>query len=229
MNKLSLKSLAILGGVLLICGGLYSTREGWSPWGEGATGASVAADPNARSVGASAVPDLQAASSVRGTDTFVVRSHYELQGVMGGAGPDASGLALIAVDGAPARTVRVGEVVGDGLVLLGMSPRGALLGLPGGPPLLVLEVGVPSATQPAQLAGQSTPAGSTAGSVLPIGSASPMPALAYDASGAPLVGAVMTQALPLPAADRVTGNRNPPQAVPHPGRHQRLQSVKPAP
>jgi hypothetical protein len=229
MNKISFKSLAILGGVVLICGGLYSTREAWSPWAEGAPGASVATDPNARIGGTSAVPDIQAASSVGGTTALVLRSRYELQGVMGGAGPDASGLALIAVDGAPARTVRVGELVGDGLVLLGMSPGGALLGLPGGPPLLVLEVGIPSAAQPAQLAGQITAAGSAAGSEFPTGSASPTPAVAYDASGAPLVGAVMTQALPVLAADRVTGNQNPPQAVPHPGRHQRLQSVKPAP
>ena len=229
MNNISGKSLSILGGVVLICGGLYASREWWSPWTEVAPRTSVVADPAARIAGASG-PDIPAASAPTAANRLVLRSRYELQGVMGGSGADATGLALIAVDGSLARIVRVGEAVGDGLVLLGLSPASAFLGLPGGPPVLVLAVGMPSTpTEPSQLVGQSAPAGSAIGSVPTIGTASPAPAVAYDASGAPIAGSVITQALPLVAADRVTVITTTPQEVPHPGRHQRLQSAKPTP
>jgi hypothetical protein len=152
---------------------------------------------------------------------------------MGGAGADASGLALIAVDGGPARTVHVGEAVGDGLVLLGLGAGNARLGLAGGPPVLVLEVGVPTAaTGLPQVAGQNAPAGSTGGPM----AGSPGAAVAYGANGAPPPGSVMTQALPvltqaLPvvAPNRAAAARRPPPDLAHPGRHQRLQGVKAEP
>jgi hypothetical protein len=232
MNKISFKSLLILGGAVLIVGGLYASRERWSPWAEGASSTSVVADPAPRITGASG-SGIPADSAPTAANALVLRSRYELQGVVGGAGADASGLALIAVDGSPARTVHVGEAVGDGLVLLGLGAGNARLGLPGGPPVLVLEVGVPSApTGLPQLAGQNAPAGSTGGLI----AGSPTAAVAYGANGAPLPGSVMTQALPvmtqaLPvvAADRAAASRRPPPDLAHPGRHQRLQSVKPAP
>jgi hypothetical protein len=232
MNKISGKSLAIFGSVVLISGGLYASREWWSPWAEVGPSTSVVPDPAARIMGASG-PDIPAASAPTAANALVLRSRYELQGVMGGAGADASGLALIAVDGSLARTVHVGEAVGDGLVLLGLGAGNARLGLPGGPPVLVLEVGVPAASAGGpQPAGQNAPAGSAGGPI----AGSPAAAVAYGANGAPLSGSVMTQALPvmtqaLPvvAADRAAVNRRPAQDLAHPGRHQRLQSVKTAP
>ncbi len=240
MNNISFKSLGILGAVVLIGGTVYASRQWWSPWAEGDSSTPAVADPASRTAGASATPDVQAGSVPPVANAVVLRSRYELQGVMGVAGADASGLALIAVDGSPARPVHVGEVVGDGLVLLGLGAGKARLGLPGGPTMLVLEVGVPSApTAVPQLAGQSVPAGSNGGPM----AASPAAPVAYDATGEPLpvsgmtqvqpamtqAPPMMTQALPVVAADRVAATRRPATDVLHPGRHQRLQSVKPAP
>ena len=240
MNNISFKSLGILGAVVLIGGGLYAYREWWSPWAEGDSSSPAVADPASRATGASFIPDVRAPSASPAANALVLRSRYELQGVMGVAGADASGLALISVNGSPARTVRVGEAVGDGLVLLGLGAGNARLGFPGGPPVLVLEVGVPSATTGVpQLAGQNMPAGSNGGPMV----ASPAAPVAYDATGEPIPVSgmtqvlpamtqalpVMTQALPVVAADRVAATRRPAPDVLHPGRHQRLQSVKPAP
>jgi general secretion pathway protein C len=52
----------------------------------------------------------------------------------------AAGLALIAIDDKPARPVRVGGNVGDGLVLLGVHRRGASLGPQDGAPTVSLEL-----------------------------------------------------------------------------------------
>ncbi len=55
-----------------------------------------------------------------------VPSRFVLQGVL--AGRQSGGAALIAVDGKPARPVRVGAVVEEGLVLQSVQGRKALLG-----------------------------------------------------------------------------------------------------
>lgn len=52
----------------------------------------------------------------------------------------AAGLALIAIDGKPARPVRVGSNVDEGLVLLGVHRRGASLGPQDGAPTVTLEL-----------------------------------------------------------------------------------------
>ena len=54
-----------------------------------------------------------------------VPSRYALQGVL--AGRQSGGAALIAVDGKPARPVRVGAAVEEGLVLQSVQGRKALL------------------------------------------------------------------------------------------------------
>jgi general secretion pathway protein C len=68
-----------------------------------------------------------------------VPSRYALQGVL--AGRQSGGAALIAVDGKPARPVRVGAVVEEGLVLQSVQGRKALLGADRqGPATVTLEM-----------------------------------------------------------------------------------------
>jgi general secretion pathway protein C len=68
-------------------------------------------------------------------------SRFKLLGV---AAPresnDNVGLALIAVDGKPARGIRVGAVVDGDLVLQSVHPRGAAVGAQGAAPSLTLEL-----------------------------------------------------------------------------------------
>jgi len=66
-------------------------------------------------------------------------SRFNLVGVV--ARPSRSGIALISVDGKPAKPFRVGSAVEEGLVLQAVEGRRALLG-PGrnGPPAVTLEL-----------------------------------------------------------------------------------------
>jgi len=68
-------------------------------------------------------------------------SRFKLLGV---AAPrdsaDKIGLALIAVDGKPARGFKVGAVVDGDMVLQSVHPRGASVGAPGAAPSLTLEL-----------------------------------------------------------------------------------------
>ena len=97
-------------------------------------GAPVAADPAAvaRLLGATNGP-LAAAP------VAAVASRFTLVGVL--AGRQNGGAALIAVDGKPARPVRVGGTLEEGLVLQSLSGRKALLGADrGGPTTVTLEI-----------------------------------------------------------------------------------------
>lgn len=76
-------------------------------------------------------------------------SRFQLLGVAAGA-QSGGGAAVIAVDGKPGRPYRVGAPVEEGLVLLSVHGRQALLGPAGGPPQLTLEL--PPLPQPAQSA-----------------------------------------------------------------------------
>ncbi len=60
------------------------------------------------------------------TPSVAVASRYKLIGVI--AQGQQSGSALIAIDGKPAKPYRVGEVVGDDVVLLSVRAQGATLG-----------------------------------------------------------------------------------------------------
>lgn len=102
-----------------------------------------------RSADASAAPSAEPSAS----------SRYRLLGVVApreGSGSGAA-VALIAIEGKPARPLRVGARVDDDLVLLSVHRRGAGLGPSGGEPTVKLELperpppstGVPGATSPA--------------------------------------------------------------------------------
>ncbi len=58
--------------------------------------------------------------------TLIEASRLALLGVI--AGPNGQGSALIALDGQAPKPFRVGQAVGDGLVLQSLGPRRALLG-----------------------------------------------------------------------------------------------------
>ena len=67
-----------------------------------------------------------------------VESRFKLVGVVAPRAGQSSGLALISVDGKPARTVGVGREVEPGLRLLAVSQRQADLGAGGSAPRLAL-------------------------------------------------------------------------------------------
>jgi general secretion pathway protein C len=74
-------------------------------------------------------------------------ARFALVGVVTPRSPQAAreGVALIAVDGKPARAFRVGAAVGDGHVLRGVSARGATLGPQDGSANIALSVAAPPA------------------------------------------------------------------------------------
>jgi general secretion pathway protein C len=68
-------------------------------------------------------------------------SRFKLLGVAAPRdGGDSAGLALIAVDGKPARGFKVGTVIDGELVLQSVHPRGAALGTKGAAPAVSLEL-----------------------------------------------------------------------------------------
>lgn len=80
-------------------------------------------------------------------------SRYQLTGVLASITAGGPGIALIAVDGAAARPVRVGAPVDGDLVLKNVSQGGAALGPANGPATVELEVNyAANPTSPVQLA-----------------------------------------------------------------------------
>lgn len=78
-----------------------------------------------------------------------VSSRFALVGVLSGR-QSGGGAALIAIDGKPAKTFRVGAVVDEGLVLQALQPRQAQLGASmGGPTTVTLAISL----SPAQSTG----------------------------------------------------------------------------
>lgn len=132
-----------------------------------------------RSANASAAPPAESP----------VSSRYRLLGVVApreGSG-SAAAVALIAIEGKPARPLRVGARVDDDLVLLSVDRRGAGLGPSGGEPTVKLELPErppPATGVPAPTLGPASPAAQPA--VVP-----PMPP-----SLPPAVEPVAPQAVP---------------------------------
>lgn len=87
-----------------------------------------------------AAPVAAASSAVAGTDAS---ARFRLVGIMAPKRADPGnpyGLALIAVDGKPARAFRVGSTLDDGLVLQSVSLRTAAIGPAEGERSLLLEL-----------------------------------------------------------------------------------------
>ena len=77
---------------------------------------------------------------------------FQLVGVIAPPGATQGGYALIALDGQPARTWRVGTTVDGNTALLSVSKRGAEFGPPGGPTAFALQLPEPAAAETGTLA-----------------------------------------------------------------------------
>ncbi len=90
----------------------------------------------------------------------VADARFQLIGVVSprGGGADSQGLALIAVDGKPAKAYRVGSVVDGQTVLQSVRARGAALGPRGGAAQVALDIAPPAAAAAGVLPDPSVPA-----------------------------------------------------------------------
>jgi hypothetical protein len=204
----------LVAGVMLACAGAYLA----SAWRFEPTG-----DPRDPPLAAAPVDSPEGASpAARLPASAVLGSRYQLQGVVAeSAAEGAGGVALIAVDGAVARALRVGDAVSSDFVLLAVSPAGAILGAPHGPPMVVLEVtpGASVAKPPPE--GIATVAAAVA----------PMPAAAPASSDLQMAAPSTEPTVALPAIDLAIDT--PPRAAtpqmgrPQPGRRLRLHHQTP--
>ena len=115
------------------------------------------ADPEPILAGsAPAAGSVASALQIAVTREHATASRYQLSGVVASVTAGGPGIALIAVDGAAARPVRVGAPVDGDLLLRDVSQGGALLGPLDGPATVKLEVNDgASPTSPVQLASAS--------------------------------------------------------------------------
>ena len=97
----------------------------------------------ARLLGADLPPSPTAA-----TVPVAESSRFKLIGVVAPRSAWAAnqGIALIAVDGRPARAYKVGAALDVGQVLLEVRPRGASIGAPGGAAAVALDLPAPAST-----------------------------------------------------------------------------------
>jgi general secretion pathway protein C len=134
--------LALPVATMLVWGAVAFSAVTWGlRWS--ATGAA----PSNASMAVQALPEVDVSAAARSLGAAAVQtaaaptqaSRFHLQGVMSG-GPNA-GAALIAVDGKPAKPLRVGALVADGMVLQSAEARRVTLGASmDAPPTLVLEL-----------------------------------------------------------------------------------------
>ena len=109
-------------------------------------------------------------------------SRFKLLGVAAPRqGGDRIGLALIAVDGKPARSYAVGAAVDGELVLQSVHARGARLGASGAMPQVTLDL--PALPLPAT--GNLPPAAGSAGALAPLGAVAPPQVVAPPVVTAP--------------------------------------------
>ena len=113
--------------------------------------ATAAPEPGADAPAAMATATSEAAADAR----------FILIGVLSPRAPQAAreGVALIAVDGKPARAFRVGTVVDGQNVLQSVHARGADLGPRNGPSLIALKIAPPAPAATGQLPSVAQPSG----------------------------------------------------------------------
>ncbi|HVK33447.1 MAG TPA: type II secretion system protein N [Burkholderiaceae bacterium] len=140
-------------------------------------------------------PPQQANAAALPTEPALA-SRFKLLGVAAPRqGGDQVGLALIAVDGKPARGYPVGATIDGSMVLQSVHPRGAALGAPGAPAQVTLELPpLPVATPSAR-----PPGASPAPSALPnTGAQPPGAGPAGTVGAAPPLGASPAPPPPMP-------------------------------
>lgn len=134
-------------------------------------------------------------------------SRYQLSGVLASTTAGGPGIALIAVDGAAARAVRVGAPVDGDLMLKDVSQGGAALGPASGPATVMLEVNYGAKpTSPVELASAWRTPASFGAQASPLVDADPpsQPTLVAAYSHRPLRSPVAMQSMALTAGDLVT-------------------------
>lgn len=187
---------------------LFSTGPGLPPQTQVATTGGGLRGDLTRLLGAEALPAVVTADA----PAPVADARFSLLGVVSprSAAAAREGVALIAVDGKPARAYRVGAVVEGSHVLKAVSARGATLGLRDGPGLLTLDL--PPLPPPAT--GQLPPASSQDGAAPAAGV--PPPALPMPGRRPPPLGVTLPPP-PQPQASSLEQARAPqpvtPQAV----------------
>lgn len=101
------------------------------------------------------------AATATATSEAAADARFILVGVLSPRAPQAAreGVALIAVDGKPARAFRVGTVVDGQNVLQSVHARGADLGPRNGPSLIALKIAPPAPAATGQLPSVAQPSG----------------------------------------------------------------------
>lgn len=232
--RLSVKLLTGLAAVVLAAALLHAAVMAWWPLTPDEPAATVAGrHPFEGDTGRWAEPAEEATAVTPSPLTSpAALSRFRLHGVIPGPS-EGHDVALIAVDGSDAVPMRVGEPVDGGFVLLGVSPGGAILGPPGGPPVLVLEV----VAGPVASRARPRPGGGGASVVLeavPLGPAAvaPIQRAARAAAGIEPADSVADDAPPLPEVDLVPdtlSTAQSPPSKPSPGRRQRLRPLSSVP
>lgn len=125
----------------------------------------------------------------------------------------AHGVALIAVDGKPARAFRLGAAVEGDTVLQGVSARGATLGPRGGAPAVMLEIPPLPAAATGQVGGVGP---STSQFIAPLSAAARQSAMFGQAGRPPLpqAPAVIPSPPTVPTPEPPTEPESPPPEAP---------------
>lgn len=134
--------------------------------------------------------DVRPAQAAAAAPVVPVDTRFKLVGVVAARQPAQGGIALIAVDGKPARAYRVGATVEGETVLLAVNARGADLGPRAGSPSVALQI----PPLPAPTTGSLPPAASNVG-----GMVVPAPAPMVGPAGVMLPPAVAVQGQPTAA------------------------------
>jgi hypothetical protein len=228
-----IKLLASLAGIAVASAWLCGTLGWWATPTDGPASTIAGIDLSAGGAGPNDSSEA-AAPSLPGLPTAaVVNARYQLEGVVAGPDAEGAGVALIAIDGGAPRALRVGEAVGGDFVLLGVSPGGAILGPPGGPPMVVLEVVTAAgASGPTQYPGQGHLSTAAPGLQPAPGAVALRPFVANAPFGTVPPSSDADAPLPIPAVDLALDTL--PTAHPHssrrpPGRRERLQHLHPQP
>ena len=162
--------------------------------------ASVAARGDlTRLLGADAPAAMATATSEAAAD-----ARFNLVGVLSPRATQAAreGVALIAVDGKPARAFRVGTLVDGQNVLQSVHARGADLGPRHGPSLIALKIAPPAPAATGQLPSVAQPSGLPGGGL----QRAPVPLQAPQQSPPPWA----PQPVPQPAPQPIAGQAQPP-------------------
>jgi general secretion pathway protein C len=189
---------------------LFSTGPGLPPQTLAAAPSSGLRGDLTRLLGAEAVPVAAATD----TPAPLADARFSLLGVVSPRSPGAAreGVALIAVDGQPARAYRVGAVIEGSHVLKSVSARGVTLGLRDGPDLMSLELPAVPVAATGTLPSAAIPGALPAN----VGMPAPAPALPVPGRRPPPLGVTMPQ--PQPPGDAAP--MRPPALVPLPGNGQ---------